>query len=119
MFSIFGFAARRTISAGLLFNKFLKIFNAFKSAQIDFYNCTFSCYNCTIRQVSDTLESFLERRKIAKVFMTHFESPFRKRLSKDNFVVCHYLYAVFDNGNFRDILAPKEGIFNFQNENSR
>jgi len=40
---------RRIISEGLLFTKFLKIFNAIKTAQINFYNCTFSCYNCTIR----------------------------------------------------------------------
>ena len=34
---------------GLLFSKFMKIFNTFKTAQIDFYNGTFSCDNCTIR----------------------------------------------------------------------
>jgi len=65
---------------------------------------------------SDTLESFLskvafesnlwkklsriehvlivkvysERRKIAKVFMTHGQDFFRKSLSKENFLVCHY-----------------------------
>jgi len=27
----------------------MKIFNTFKTAQIEFYNCTFSCFNCTIR----------------------------------------------------------------------
>jgi len=32
-----------------------------------------------------------ERRKIAKVFMTHVQVFFRKSLSKENFVVCHYL----------------------------
>jgi len=34
---------------GLLSSKFMKIFNAFKTAQIDFYNCTFLFSNCTIR----------------------------------------------------------------------
>jgi len=76
---------------------------------------------------SDTLESFLskaafesnsqkklartehvlivkvsfERRKIAKVFMTHVQDFFRKWLSKDNFLVCHYLMNnnVLDNTN--------------------
>ena len=40
---------RRVISEGLLFSKLLTIFDAFETAQIDFYNCTFSFYNCTIR----------------------------------------------------------------------
>jgi len=34
---------------GMLFSKFMKLFNTFKTTQIDFYNCTFSSLNCTIR----------------------------------------------------------------------
>ena len=41
--------SRWIISEGMLFSKYLEIFNTFKTAQIDVYNCTFSCYNCTIR----------------------------------------------------------------------
>jgi len=34
-----------------------------------------------------------ERRKTVKVFMTHVQVFFRKSLSKENFLVCHYLYS--------------------------
>jgi len=34
---------------------------------------------------------YLERRKIVKVFMTHVQDFFRKRLLKEDFLVNHYL----------------------------
>ena len=41
------------------------------------------------------LKVYFERRKIAKVFMTHVQVSFRKSLkqllSEENFLVCHYL----------------------------
>jgi len=37
---------------------------------------------------------YFERRKIAKVFMTHIQDFFRKSLSKEDFLVCHYLKSV-------------------------
>ena len=44
---------------------------------------------------------YFERRKMRK-FSLHtckisFESHFRKRLSKENFMACHYLYPIFQN----------------------
>jgi len=108
---------RRMIVEGLLFSKFMKIFNTFKTAQIDFYNCTFSSFNCTIRHTKICPASgrvftpylrqkWTDPNKVSQEETTPQRKPIRKfgvystcgaptRLSRD-FFVCLYVASPFD-----------------------